>query len=1349
MQKIWFKLKKNYFRCINFLFSSLLVIISLFFVINNDVTNKNTNFKSSYTTSKNGKVNVADTTGSRLSNEEYKSLKDGVTSIPAKYFCSYYDGKSLATDNNFDVEVQPIKYKDPWTGKEYYSLAITNTDWGLDIGNKGTYYSDKDYGFEDVSTSGWNMDQGEENDFNKAIALNFTTPKELLIPYHEQWAEGHVFYGGVEYVVTAIDDNACKEYAYSHIHCNVFFPCTVTYIGEEAFKETNNSTVDGSANLGFHERYGKNDEGVVIHEGLMFIKKKAFYKAGLFGRNIDAAHPNLFNLHFPSTLLRIEEEAFNSTSNDSSATYDRDKIFIAFIDFKDANSLNFIGTKAFYSVSKLINIFGFGNTSLTDIEDYAFSSTNVMTASSIKFPSTLMRIGKNALSGYYDGKLGYIYFNDLDFSDFTELNWITISATQPIFNFMPEVSSTDNVYLHLPRFTSYSQCKMFNISYWDTLNKHSFNIIFNNTWQEWLDFGSSVGFSFIDFPVSTTPNIRCFFNHGEQDWSSYDKEQVTKIVKENTLKVNFDIKCFDTRPLRSTEFDINVDKSDNIDIFVGQEETYKLVIPDTYHYHSDLSYYGVSWTKEHIVIQYTENGLSNIDPYAYFEIKPNESIKTTSKIIKGKFSFSANKLNANPTELVYSWMNNVPVSYSIRFQINVNSKINLNFDTLTLYSNETEDAYVLPELRSTASITYELYTSEWVRIPENADDLIKVVSPKLSFNEKNQIQTFKSPSTDETRGYILLAYLSHNRDIFTTGSITVFNREKPSIEISKTDFYLSINYPYFSCSAKGIGVTEKEHELFVVEWNIFSTDKQSSVSHKFQFSRQKSSLDQTIFITCIDTNWLKTVNLLFIHANVEGAKGIESWANLHVGDYPHLFEGSNVITAAHLSYGYSRGWYVGGSNDSRVPFSDYSISVKSSSDIPAYSILFNDKANTFDIRFENSIPVGIYNVWLEIKVKSSGMEIDSSVITLTVTDADFSLKGGSTSLDVFSNQHLVDQNSWEVYNSNSVYAGKVDYSIEKILYDDSALVSSIDQFGRLSINSINKTKDSFYIIRIRCKVTLSDLVSFTVYSPNIKINILDTNDNIKIVSSTSTSIESLYGVKGKTKNFGLKVSPSISSKYSVKSVSYSLSTDRKNSIFLDENNAVNWSDDLLDGSYNFVVIAAVTLEELSDSHNELLLNVYSNVYTIYINHIELIDHNFDIFLFSSGKISSPLAFKKINNENVLFLDCKFSDSRFIINKVDKCIYATSNITSPIDNINIKLTISYGSSQLDRITYVYNSYIHIGIGKTIELIKAFFLYFIIPLVSLMWVISIIRISANRKRGNKKIKKAKGSKYDEIL
>jgi hypothetical protein len=30
------------------------------------------------------------------------------------------------------------------------------------------------------------MDQGEENDFNKAIALNFTTPKELLIPYHEQ-----------------------------------------------------------------------------------------------------------------------------------------------------------------------------------------------------------------------------------------------------------------------------------------------------------------------------------------------------------------------------------------------------------------------------------------------------------------------------------------------------------------------------------------------------------------------------------------------------------------------------------------------------------------------------------------------------------------------------------------------------------------------------------------------------------------------------------------------------------------------------------------------------------------------------------------------------------------------------------------------------------------------------------------------------------------------------------------------------------------------------------------------------------------------------------------------------------
>jgi hypothetical protein len=39
------------------------------------------------------------------------------------------------------------------------------------------------------------------------------------------------------------------------------------------------------------------------------------------------------------------------------------------------------------------------------------------------------------------------------------------------------------------------------------------------------------------------------------------------------------------------------------------------------------------------------------------------------------------------------------------------------------------------------------------------------------------------------------------------------------------------------------------------------------------------------------------------------------------------------------------------------------------------------------------------------------MEIDSSVITLTVTDADFSLKGGSTSLDVFSNQHLVDQNS--------------------------------------------------------------------------------------------------------------------------------------------------------------------------------------------------------------------------------------------------------------------------------------------------------------------------------------------------
>jgi hypothetical protein len=48
-----------------------------------------------------------------LSNEEYKSLKDGVTSIPAKYFCSYYDGKSLATDNNFDVEVQPIKYKDP------------------------------------------------------------------------------------------------------------------------------------------------------------------------------------------------------------------------------------------------------------------------------------------------------------------------------------------------------------------------------------------------------------------------------------------------------------------------------------------------------------------------------------------------------------------------------------------------------------------------------------------------------------------------------------------------------------------------------------------------------------------------------------------------------------------------------------------------------------------------------------------------------------------------------------------------------------------------------------------------------------------------------------------------------------------------------------------------------------------------------------------------------------------------------------------------------------------------------------------------------------------------------------
>jgi hypothetical protein len=125
------------------------------------------------------------------------------------------------------------------------------------------------------------------------------------------------------------------------------------------------------------------------------------------------------------------------------------------------------------------------------------------------------------------------------------------------------------------------------------------------------------------------------------------------------------------------------------------------------------------------------------------------------------------------------------------------------------------------------------------------------------------------------------------------------------------------------------------------------------------------------------------------------------------------------------------------------------------------------------------------------------------------------------------------------------------------LYDDSALVSSIDQFGRLSINSINKTKDSFYIIRIRCKVTLSDLVSFTVYSPNIKINILDTNDNIKIVSSTSTSIESLYGVKGKTKNFGLKVSPSISSKYSVKSVSYSLSTDRKNSIFLDENNAVN------------------------------------------------------------------------------------------------------------------------------------------------------------------------------------------------